>query len=106
LSNGRRRAPKGDNNMSSSKRTTDHEKIRRWAEARAGKPARVQGTGDADDAGLLRIDFPEANDDDERLEEISWDEFFQKFDEKQLAFVYREKTGTGAQSRFNKFVSR
>ena len=92
--------------MSSSKRTTDHDKIRQWAEARAGKPARVQGTGDADDAGLLRIDFPEENDDDERLEEITWDEFFEKFDEKQLAFVYREKTGTGAQSRFNKLVSR
>ena len=101
------RKHEGDTHMSSSKRTTDHEKIRQWAEARAGKPARVQGTGDADDAGLLRIDFPEGNDEeDERLEEISWDEFFEKFDEKQLAFVYREKTGTGAQSRFNKLVNR
>jgi hypothetical protein len=91
--------------MSSSKRTTDHAKIRAWVEARSGKPARVLGTGDGDDAGLLRIDFPD-NDEDERLEEIGWDEFFEKFDEKQLAFVYREKTGTGAQSRFNKFVNR
>lgn len=92
--------------MSSSKRTTDHEKIRNWAEARSGKPARVQGTGGADDAGLLRIDFPEENDDDERLEEISWDEFFEKFDEKRLAFVYQEQTVKGEQSRFNKFVTR
>jgi hypothetical protein len=92
--------------MSSSKRTTDHEKIRRWAEARNGRPARVPGTGDGDDAGLLRIDFPEKQEADEDLEEIGWDEFFEKFDEKKLAFVYQEKTASGAQSRFNKFVSR
>jgi hypothetical protein len=91
--------------MSSSKRTTDHAKIRQWVEARNGKPARVQGTGEADDAGLLRIDFPEDNDDHE-LEEISWDEFFEKFDEKRLAFVYRDQTASGEPSRFNKFVSR
>ena len=37
--------------------TTDHETIRKWAEARDGRPARVKGTGDAKDAGLLRLDF-------------------------------------------------
>jgi hypothetical protein len=42
--------------MSSSKRTRDHAKIRQWVEARNGKPARVLGTGEADDAGSLRID--------------------------------------------------
>ena len=94
--------------MSKSKRTTDHEQIRQWAEARNGKPARVQGTGDSDDAGLLRIDFPENEtaEEDEELEEISWDEFFEKFDEKRLAFVYQEQTAAGETSRFNKFVSR
>jgi hypothetical protein len=92
--------------MSSSKRTTDHAKIRRWAEARDGKPARVPGTGEAEDAGLLRIDFPEEHEEEDELEEISWDEFFEKFDEKRLAFVYQEKTVAGEPSRFNKFVSR
>ena len=90
----------------SSNRTTDHAKIRQWAEARNGKPARVQGTGQGEDAGLLRIDFPEEHEDEEQLEEISWDEFFEKFDEKRLAFVYQEKTVRGEPSRFNKFVSR
>jgi len=90
----------------SSNRTTDHAKIRQWAEARNGKPARVQGTGQGEDAGLLRIDFPEEHEDEEELEEISWDEFFEKFDEKRLAFVYQEKTVGGEPSRFNKFVSR
>ena len=92
--------------MSSSKRTTDHAKIRRWAEARNGKPARVQGTAEPEDAGLLRIDFPEEHEEEEELQEISWDEFFEKFDEKRLAFVYQEKTVAGQPSRFNKFVSR
>jgi hypothetical protein len=93
--------------MSKSIQTTDHGKIRNWVEARQGKPARVQGTGEADDAGLLRIDFPEKdNDQDDELEEITWEEFFEKFDEKRLAFVYQEKTAAGQQSRFNKFVSR
>ncbi|HUQ53318.1 MAG TPA: hypothetical protein VM692_13915 [Gammaproteobacteria bacterium] len=95
--------------MSKSKRTTDHAEIRKWAEARQGTPARVQGTGESDDAGLLRIDFPEREseqDDDDELEEITWDEFFEKFDEKRLAFVYQEQTAAGQQSRFNRFVSR
>ena len=94
--------------MKSSQQTTDHEKIRRWVEARNGKPVRVQGTGSADDVGVLRIDFPEAHEDenDEDLEEISWEEFFEKFDEKRLAFVYQEKTTSGEPSRFNRFVTR
>lgn len=91
----------------SSKQTTDHAKIRRWVEARNGRPARVHGTGEAGDAGLLRIDFPEdAEHDEDDLEELTWDEFFEKFDEKRLAFVYQEQTTSGEQSRFNKFVSR
>ena len=93
---------------SRAKRTTDHAKIREWAEARNGKPTRVQATGQPDDANLLRIDFPEQEhgEDDDELEEISWEEFFEKFDEKLLAFVYQDKTAAGLKSRFNKFVAR
>ena len=56
----------------------------------------------------MRIDFPEREgaEDDDELEEITWDEFFEKFDEKRLAFVYQEQTAAGRQSRFSKFVSR
>lgn len=94
--------------MESSKRTTDHEQIRRWVEARNGKPARVHGTGTNDETSLLRIDFPEEHDeeDDENLEEISWDEFFESFDQKRLAFLYQERTAGGEPSRFNRFVYR
>ena len=41
-----------------------------------------------------------------KLEEISWEEFFEKFDEQELALVYQEKTADGKKSNFNKLVSR
>jgi hypothetical protein len=88
-----------------SKTTTDHDEIRKWAEARGGKPTHVKGTGSADDPGILRIDFPGYTGEG-KLEEISWDEFFEKFDEQELAFVYQEKTSGGEKSNFNKLVSR
>ncbi|HEY3938400.1 MAG TPA: hypothetical protein VGL97_13280 [Bryobacteraceae bacterium] len=87
-----------------SKTTTDHEEIRKWAEERNGKPAHVKGTGGADDPGILRIDFPGYSGEG-KLEEISWEEFFEKFDEQGLAFVYQEKTAAGQKSNFNKLVS-
>jgi hypothetical protein len=88
-----------------SKMTTNHDEIRKWAEARDGKPATVKSTASKDDAGLLRIDFPGYKGEG-TLEEITWDEFFKKFDEKNLAFLYQDKTSSGEESRFFKFVSR
>lgn len=90
-----------------SKTTTDHEEIQSWAEERGGKPACVRGTGGKGDIGLLRIEFPgkpQAN--DAKLEEIGWDEFFDKFDERKLALVYQEHTAGGQKSNFNKLISR
>ena len=87
----------------SSHQTTNHDEIRRWAEQRDGHPASVRGTAEGgEDAGLLRIVFR----DDEDLEEIGWDDFFEKFDEEKLAFLYQDKTADGGESRFFKFVQR
>jgi hypothetical protein len=83
--------------------TTDHETIRKWAEERGGHPATVAGTGSTDEPGILRIDFDPP---DEKLERISWDEFFQKFDKEKLAFLYQERTEDGSISRFHKFINR
>jgi hypothetical protein len=91
--------------MSSSKSTTNHDEIRKWAEARGGKPATVKRTESNGEAGVLRIDFPGYSGSDS-LEEISWEEFFKKFDEKQLAFLYQDETSSGEQSRFFKLLSR
>jgi len=54
--------------------------------------------------GVLRIDFPGFSGQGS-LEEVSWDEWFRVFDERNLEFLYQEKTANGKSSRFNKLVS-
>ncbi len=88
-----------------SKATTNHDEIRRWVEARGGMPATVKRTERDGEAGVLRIDFPGYGD-SSALEHLSWDEFFRKFDEKDLAMLYQDTTADGKESRFVKFVSR
>lgn len=89
----------------STKRTDNHDTIRKWAEERNARPSRVKDTGDDDDPGILRLDFPDYGDDSD-LEAISWDEFFEKFDESGLDFIYQERTESGELSNFNKLVNR
>jgi hypothetical protein len=85
-----------------SKTTTDHDEIRKWVEARGGFPATVAGTEKRDDeAGVLRIDYPGFSGAG-TLERIDWDDWFEKFDEEDLAFVYQDKRN----SRFSKLVRR
>lgn len=91
---------------SESQTTTDHDEIRDWVEEREGQPARVEGTEGGDGAGVLRIDFPDENDDEENLEDISWDEFFEAFENNDLAFLYQDEGSEGDTSYFSKFVSR
>jgi hypothetical protein len=90
---------------SKSKTTTDHDEIRRWVEKHDGKPATVKGTGSKQEAGVLRIDFPGGSGGD-RLEEISWDEWFEKFDDEGLALLYQEQKASGEDSTFSKLVRR
>lgn len=90
--------------MSSSTTTTDHTTIRKWAEARGGKPAAVKDTVSEESVGILRIDFPGGAGEDS-LQEIDWDEFFEQFDASNLEFLYQEKTEDGCDSRFCKFIS-
>jgi hypothetical protein len=88
----------------SSQTTTDHEEIRRWVESRGGHPATVRRTAkDKQTAGVLRIDFPGFSG-TQSLKPISWGEFFEVFDERNLTFLYQDKTSSGKQSRFNKLV--
>jgi hypothetical protein len=99
--NGQRRA----SGSGGAKITTDHSEIQQWVEKRGGQPATVRGTETKQGAGILRIDFP-GRGGDQALEPISWDEFFKKFDDKRLAFLYQEKLSSGKESRFAKLVSR
>jgi hypothetical protein len=91
--------------VSSGKTTINHNQIRRWAEARHAHPARVKGTGRGGDPGMIRLDFPGFSGAG-KLEEISWDEWFDAFDNNNLALVYQEKTASGKRSNFNKLVAR
>lgn len=87
--------------------TTDHEKIRNWAEERGGKPAAVKSTHRGDEPGIIRLMFPGApHAKEDSLEEIDWDEFFEKFDEANLALLYQEETAGGEKSLFNKLIGR
>lgn len=84
---------------------TEHEEIRQWAEERGARPACVRGTGSGDDIGMIRLDFPGYSGQDS-LQSIEWDEWFQKFDENNLALLVQDKTARGQKSNFNKLVSR
>jgi hypothetical protein len=84
-----------------SETTIDHDRIRQWAESKGGKPAAVDRTHSEEDVGLIRIMFPDApNSHHDHLVEISWDEFFEEFEAKQLALILDEK------SLFNKLIGR
>jgi hypothetical protein len=81
--------------------TTNHEEIRRWAESKGGKPAAVDRTHKGGDVGIIRIMFPDApRSEHESLVEISWDEFFEQFEDSKLALLYEED------SMFSKIVGR
>jgi len=54
---------------------------------------------------LLRIDYPGFSG-EERLEKISWEEFFDGFEKSELAFLYQDKTADGKISRFSKLIDR
>ena len=81
--------------------TTDHKTIQKWAEAHGGKPAAVDSTHIKNDAGIIRVMFPDApNSEHEKLVQISWDEFFKEFDQRKLALLYEPD------SMFSKIVGR
>jgi hypothetical protein len=92
----------------SARATIDHDEIRNWVEEHGGEPAMVKRTRSARgtaDSGILRIDFPGYSG-EQSLEAIGWDEFFERFENAKLAFLYQDVTGRGGPSRFNKLVKR
>ncbi|MBC7277196.1 hypothetical protein [Nocardioides sp.] len=90
---------------SKSHTTTDHDEIRTWVEQHDGTPATVAGTGGDSEPGVLRIDFPSGAGQD-RLDHVSWEDWFAKFEEEKLSFLYQEEKADGDDSTFFKLVSR
>ncbi len=78
--------------------TRSHEVIRHWAEERGGQPATVPGTAHGNRPGVLRFNFPGYG--GQTLEQISWDDWFRTFDQRQLVFVFQEHKTDGRMSNF------
>jgi hypothetical protein len=89
----------------SAKATTDRRTIIRWTEERGGHPATVIRTAARGEPGILRIDFPGFTGQG-TLRPISWDEWFRKFEERNLAFLYQDRATSGQTSRFFKLIQR
>lgn len=77
--------------------TRERSVVEAWASERGGVPTTVPGTERGGRAGVLRLKF---TDDADRLEEISWDEWFRAFDERDLVFVFQQRKADGSQSTF------
>jgi hypothetical protein len=93
--------PRDSQELAMAEVTTDHETIRKWAERHGGKPAAVKRTHKDGDVGIVRIMFPDApNSEHDALTEISWDEFFEEFDQRDLALLYENS------SMFSKIIGR
>jgi hypothetical protein len=71
--------------------------IRAWAEARDGRPAATRSK-DGGDLRVLRMRFGDAE--GGRLEEVSWEEWFRTFEDRNLVFIYQEERRDGRQSNF------
>lgn len=67
--------------------------IRQWAEQRKATPATAPGGPGSADERVLRFDFADAE--SGRLQPVSWDEFFQIFDERELVFFYQQHMSAG-----------
>ena len=83
----------------------DHEQIRRWAKERGAKPSTVLGTQEADSIRIIGLDFPGPSG-RALLEEISWNAWFQAFDENDLALIVLDEMANGHSSNFYEFVAR
>jgi hypothetical protein len=86
----------------SSRVTTNHDAIRRWAEERGAKPV-LAGKSDGKPA-CVRLEFPDSR--DTSLREIGWEEWFQRFDKSKLALLYQQQTADGERSSFCEIVRR
>ncbi len=90
---------------SETRTTTDHDEIRQWVEEHDGSPAVVRGTERKNSRGVLRFDFPGGAGEDQ-LEHVSWDEWFDAFDDNKLAVLYQVQKSSGEDSTFAKLVNR
>jgi hypothetical protein len=91
------------------RKTTDHNEILGWVSNHGGQPSAIR-TRDGT-LGIVRLQFqhpeqmaPSTN--APPLEPISWDEFFEQFEQRKLALVYENELDDAAAEASAKLVSR
>src|SRR5436305_357305 len=89
--------------------TIDHEKIKEWAKKYRGTP-QIIGRETEGNVGV-RIDFPGKQDDlflgeSEKIKKATWEEFFEKFEEQNLAFLYSDSADPKDPSWSYRFIPR
>jgi hypothetical protein len=78
--------------------TQNHDVIRQWAEARKAVPATVGDSRRGNGIGVLRMDFPGYG--GKRLKKVSWNAWFETFDDNKLVFLFQEHKADGSPSNF------
>lgn len=84
--------------------THSHDVIISWAEARNAMPATVPGTEHDGRLGVLRFDIPGWGS-QQALEHVTWEQWFETFDERQLVMIFQEHMESGRPSNFFHFNS-
>jgi hypothetical protein len=81
--------------------TRAHDVIRSWAERRGAMPV-AASRGPDGEPRTLRFSFGAGGGraGGSRLEPISWDQWFEVFDRRQLVFRYQERRRDGSESKF------
>ena len=77
-----------DNSHVATIATTNHEEIKEWAETRKARPVQVLRYRDETVPERVRFRFPKDKYTDE--EDLSWEEFFEIFDQSRLEFVFED----------------
>lgn len=69
------------------KYTIDNDEIRAWMEERNGRPVLLKGVDEdgEESPDMLHISFDPK---DTNMQEMEWEEFFERFDNENLALVY------------------
>src|SRR5690606_12525991 len=70
--------------------TSNHTEIRRWAKRHGARPGIARDTIASRDLDQLTLVLPGERG-EENVEFIDWDEFFRRFDEEEMVFVYEER---------------
>jgi hypothetical protein len=85
------------------KTTIDHNEIKTWIKDRGGEPVIVKATAIRNSPGIYDILFGPK---DENFFPVSWDEFFNWFENMKLAFYYNPHIPRGNEKNGYDFINR